>query len=70
MKIPTFSLRTKLIHSFIAVIIVGGIFSLAFGSRLMRNTLITEAQNKVKNDLNVARMVFNERLDNIKDIIR
>ena len=70
MKLPAFSLRTKLILSFIAVIIIGGLFSLVFGSRLVKNTLITEAQTKVKNDLNVARMVFNERLDNIKDIIR
>jgi two-component system NtrC family sensor kinase len=69
MKIPTFSLRTKLVSSFIAVIFFGGIISLVIGSRLVKNTLISEAQARVKNDLNVARMVFNESLDKIEDII-
>lgn len=69
MKLSAFSLRTKLIHSFIAVIIIGGIFTLVFGSQIVKNTIISEAQAKVKYDLNSAWMVFNDKLDDIQQII-
>jgi len=38
------SLRTKLGLSFLAVIILGSLLWLIFGSRLIRNTLIAQAQ--------------------------
>lgn len=66
---PIFSLRTKLVNSFIAVIIIGGVFSLLFGSRLVKKTIISEAQAKVKYDLSAAWMVFNNKLDDIQQII-
>ncbi len=69
MKLSPFSLRTKLIISFIFVIFFGGVFSLYFGSRLVKNTIITEAQAKVKYDLSSAWMVFNNKLDDIQQII-
>ncbi|UCC39578.1 MAG: cache domain-containing protein [Candidatus Aminicenantes bacterium] len=43
--------------------------SLILGSRLVRDTIISEAQTKVKHDLASARMVFNEKLNDIKEII-
>ncbi|MCK4645534.1 MAG: cache domain-containing protein [Candidatus Aminicenantes bacterium] len=43
--------------------------SLFFGSRLVKNTIISQAQTKVKHDLASAWMVFNEKLNDIKDII-
>jgi len=69
MKLPQFSLRTKLILSFLIVIVIGGLISLTFGSRLVKNTLISQAQAKVKYDLASAWMVFNEKLNNIKLIV-
>jgi len=69
MKLPHFSLRTKLILSFLVVIIIGGRISLVFGSKLIRNTLISQAQKKVGHDLASAWMVFNEKLNNIKGIV-
>jgi two-component system NtrC family sensor kinase len=63
------SLRTKLILSFLAVIIVGGLISLIIGSRLVRQTLIAQAQLKVKHDLASAWMVFNEKLNDIRQIV-
>ena len=69
MKFRTLSLRTKLILSFRIIIIIGGLLSLSFGSRLVRNTIISEAQTKVNHDLASARMVFNEKLNDIKEII-
>jgi len=69
MKLLFFSLRTKLIIIFIVVIFFGGMFSLYFGSRLVKNTIITEAQAKVKHDLSSAWMVFNNELEDIQQII-
>lgn len=63
------SLRTKLILSFLAVIIIGGLLSLIIGSRLVRSTLIAQAQLKVKHDLASAWMVFNEKLNDIRQIV-
>ena len=63
------SLRTKLLLSFIVVIIIGGLLSLSFGYKLVKNTLISQAQVKVQHDLASAWMVFNEKLNDIKDIV-
>lgn len=64
------SLRTKLGLSFLAVVILGSLLWLVFGSRLIRNTLIAQAQAKVRHDLNSARMVFNEKLGSIEIVVR
>jgi len=69
MRSPQFSLRTKLILSFLAVIILGGVISLFVGSKLIRNTLLSQAQAKVRHDLASAWMVFNEKVGNIKEIV-
>jgi len=70
MKNAPFSLRTKLTLSFLVVIIIGGLFSLIIGSRLVRETLISQAQDKVRHDLSSAWMVFDEKLNDIKNIVR
>lgn len=70
MKLPHLSLRTKIILIFLIVIIFGGILSLMFGSRLIKNTLIGQAQVKVKHDLASAWMVFNEKLNDLKEIVK
>ena len=44
--------------------------SLSFGSRLVKNTIIHQAQAKVEHDLAAAWMVFNEKLNDIKEIVR
>jgi two-component system NtrC family sensor kinase len=69
MPFPRLSLRTKLILSFLVVIAVGGLISLSVGSRLVRNTLISQAQAKVNHDLASAWMVLNEKLQDIKDTV-
>ncbi len=69
MKFPALSLRTKLILSFLIVTIIGGLLSLSFGSRLVKDTIIREAQVKVKHDLSAAWMVFNEKLNDIKEVV-
>jgi two-component system NtrC family sensor kinase len=69
MKIFPLSLRTKLILSFLCVILLGAILTMIFGSRLVKNTIINEAQEKVKYDLSSAWMVFNGELSRIGDIV-
>jgi two-component system, NtrC family, sensor kinase len=69
MHFSQLSLRTKLILSFLIVIVIGGLISLIVGSRLIKNTLIMQAQAKVNHDLASAWMVFNDKLNNIKDIV-
>lgn len=69
MKFSHFSLRTKLILSFLLIIIFGGLLSLTLGYRLMKNTLIAQAQDKVKHDLDSAWQVFDEELKDIQVIV-
>jgi len=69
MKLQALSLRTKIILSFLVVIVVGGSLTLFFGSRLVKGTIISQAQAKVRHDLAAAWMVFNEKLNDIKEII-
>ncbi|MBN2199245.1 MAG: cache domain-containing protein [Candidatus Aminicenantes bacterium] len=69
MTFQTLSLRRKLLFTFVAVIVIGGLASLLVGSRLVRETLISQAQSKVRHDLSAARMVFDEKLKDIRDLI-
>lgn len=69
MKLPNFSLRTKIILSFLISIVIGGLLSLSFGSRLVKTTIISQAQAKVEHDLASAWMVFNEKLNDLKEIV-
>jgi two-component system NtrC family sensor kinase len=70
MKLPQFSLRTKLILSFLVVIVIGGVVTVSIGSRLIRDTITSQAQTKVQHDLSSARMVFDGKLNDIKDVVR
>ena len=69
MKLGPLSLRTKLILSFLIVIIIGGLLSLSLGWRLVKGTIIDQAQLKVKHDLAAAWMVFNKKLKEINEIV-
>jgi two-component system NtrC family sensor kinase len=63
------SLRTKLIASFLAVILLGGALSLVFGSRLVRDTIISQAQDKVRHELVTARIIYDETLNVIRQTL-
>lgn len=69
MHTPQLSLRTKFILSFLVVIIIGGLISLSLGQRLIKNTLVAQAQKKVNYDLASAWLVFNEKQNHIKDLV-
>jgi len=63
-------LRAKFILSFLAVICFGGIVTITLGTRLEHQTIIGLAQAKVRHDLASARMVYDEKLNHIRDFIR
>jgi len=63
-------LRFKLTLSFLAVISLGGIVTLFMGTRLEHRTIFDLAQAKVRHDLASAWTVYNERLNDIRDIVR
>ena len=65
-----FSLRTKLVFSFLFVVLAGGILSSLIGTQLVADTIILQAQNKVKHDLNTAWLVYNESLNRIQDVVQ
>lgn len=65
-----FSLGMKLTASFSMVIMVGVFLSTTTGVRIIGNTIIKQAQDKVRLDLNSAREVYLEECENIKNIVR
>jgi hypothetical protein len=69
-KFLNLPLRHKFILSFLAVISLGGLLTLTFGTRLEHRTIISLAQAKVQHDLASAWMVYNEKLNDIRDIVR
>ncbi len=68
-KFLNLPLRRKLILSFLMVISMGGILTLILGTRLEHRTITGLAQAKVRHDLASAWMVYNEKLNDIRDIV-
>ncbi len=64
------SLRTKLVVSFLAVVIITGLVSTLVGVNLIGNGLIREEQDRVRTDLYSAREIYQEELKEIKDLVR
>jgi two-component system NtrC family sensor kinase len=64
------SLKTKLVISFTAVIIICGLVITLVGSHVISNVTITQAEDRVRSDLITARTIYNEKGDYIKDVIR
>jgi two-component system NtrC family sensor kinase len=69
LKFLNLPLRIKFVLSFLIVILFGGLVSLFFGTRLEHRTIIGLAQAKVRHDLASAWMVYDEKLNDIRDII-
>jgi two-component system NtrC family sensor kinase len=63
------TLRSKLVFSFLLVVLAGGLASTMIGTRMVGNTIIAEAQNKVRHDMASAWMVYQEKLNRVKDVL-
>jgi len=68
-RLPFQSLWAKLIFSFLLVVLAGGLASSIIGVRMVGNTIIAEAQKKVRHDLLSAWMIYQERLSRIQDVL-
>lgn len=64
------SLQAKIIVTFLSIVIIGGLVALTLGILLYGKTILKEAENKVRIDLNSAWMVYNEAIDDIKIIVQ
>jgi len=64
------SFRTKLIISFLAVVIVTGFVGTLVVVNLIGDGIIKEKQDKVRTDLNSAREIYQEELKEIRDLVR
>ncbi len=60
-----YSIRTRLIFSFIGVSVLVGVISLFIGSQLLYRTVLNEAATRISLDLNAAREIYVARIKNI-----
>jgi two-component system NtrC family sensor kinase len=65
-----FSLKTRLIFNFSFVILMSAALSLVISVRMIGNTLVRQAQDKVRLDLNSAREIYQGEIANIKHMVR
>ncbi len=59
-----------MVLSFLVVILIGGLISLFIGIRLEHQTILSLAQAKVRHDLASAWMVYHEKANSIRDVVR
>lgn len=64
------SFRTKLIVSFLAVVIVTGFVATLVGVNLIVDGMIREEQDRVRTNLNSAREIYQGELKEIRDLVR
>jgi two-component system NtrC family sensor kinase len=67
LRIP---IATKLILSYLLIIVITSAVFTAVGIRLIANRLVTEAQESVRLDLNAGREIYDSRLNHIYDVVR
>jgi two-component system NtrC family sensor kinase len=67
LRIP---IATKLILSFLLIIIITSAVFTAVGIQLISDRIVTEAQEKVGRDLNSAREIYLSKLNHLNDVVR
>ena len=60
-----YSIRTRLIFSFIGVSVLVGVISLFIGGQLLYRAVLNEATTRISLDLNAAREIYAARIKNI-----
>ena len=62
-------IHAKLMLAFVLMIVIIGTIFLVIGVRLTSNRVITEAQDKVRNDLNAARVIYDSQKEQISSVV-
>ncbi len=60
------SIRFKLIASLCGVSLFIGLISVLVGGNLLYQSVIDEANNRIRQDLNVARVIYDDRIDSVR----
>jgi two-component system NtrC family sensor kinase len=63
------SLRTKLIVSFVVVVLISGLVATLVGIHLIGRRIVEQAQTNVRMDLNSAREIYEDHLDDMKRVL-
>jgi len=63
------SLRTRLIGSFLVVIATCGAITTVVGVRIVGQGIVNQAQDKVRLDLNSARVIYRHAVDDVRDAV-
>jgi len=63
------SLRAKLIISFLAVIVICGLVATLVAIRLISTGIISQAQDKVRVDLNSARHIYQDEIQQVRSLL-
>ncbi|MFC1633520.1 cache domain-containing protein [Planctomycetota bacterium] len=63
-------MKIKLVTSFLAVILICGLVATLVGTQFIGTGIIRQAQDKVRNDLNSARVIYQQESENLKDKVR
>jgi len=63
-------IATKLILGFLLIIVLISVVFVLVGIRLISDRIVAEAQEKVHHDLNAARVIYNNKLDDTNDVVR
>ena len=63
------SIRFKLVVSMIAVSLLVGLISILIGGNLLYQSVLAEANNRIRQDLNVARVIYDDRADTIRLVL-
>jgi len=64
------TLRRKIVFFFLIVVFVGGSVALTLGIVLYGKTVLERAHQQVKMDINSARMVYDQKIDNIQFLLQ
>lgn len=62
-------IATKLTLSFLSIILLSSLIFTFFGIQIINNRIIEEAQERVRNDLNAARDIYQNRLQYVEDAV-
>ncbi|MFV0438400.1 MAG: cache domain-containing protein [Desulfopila sp.] len=63
------SIRFKLIASMIAISLLVGLISILVGGNLLYQSVLAEANNRIRQDLNVARVIYDDRANTIRLVL-
>ncbi len=63
-------IATKLTLSFLSIILLSSLIFTVVGIQIINNRIIAEAQERIRNDLNAAREIYQNRLKHVEDAVQ